>query len=261
MRIGRGKIKRPYKLGVAFSGGGARGFAHLGAIRALHDFGLVPDIVAGVSAGSVVAALYAAGVSEDKILELFRSSKFSSFAEVVVPRDGMFRLTRFMNAIESLLPCRNIEELPIPTVICATNIDNGTKHAFTSGRIAERVVASCSIPIVFEPVEIDGVHYVDGGVLHNLPAWALRHQCERLIGLNCSPREPMDTPATSIVDVAKRTFSIMAKNNVYTDLELCDLAVDLTEVADHQVFDLSSLELLVEAGYLATLRTLEASRF
>jgi len=252
-------LKRPYRLGVCLSGGGARGFAHIGAMRALRELGLIPDIIAGVSAGSVVASFYAAGLLDDHtdnpLLRLFTDSKFRDFAEMHVPRESFFSLDRFKARLEQMLPYSNIEDLPLKTVICATDIDFGTKMAFTEGPLAERIVASCSIPIVFDPVTIDGRRYVDGGVLHNLPAWAIRHLCTRLIGINCSPMYQAP-PARNIIGIARRSYTLMSKHNVTSDLELCDTVVNLTEVADHQTFDLNALSILVENGYLATLRAL-----
>ena len=244
--------QRPYALGVALSGGGARGFAHIGALRALAEEGLVPDIIAGVSAGSVVAAFYASGLlngpGPDPLLRLFSTGKFSDFAEMHVPRQSFFSLDRFQAHLEKLLPYQSIEQLPVKTVIGAVDLDAGTKVAFTSGPLAERIVASCSMPIVFDPKEIDGRRYVDGGVLRNLPAWPIRHLCRRLIGINCSPMYKMP-PARSILDIARRSYALMSKNNTTADMELCDLVINLTETADHQVFDLRSLAALEQAGY------------
>lgn len=261
MKIPEGH-KKPYRLGVCLSGGGARGFAHIGAMRALRELGLMPDIIAGVSAGSVVAAFYSAGLlnddNHDPLLGLFTNASFRDFAEMHVPRESFFSLDRFKAHLQALIPYKNIEDLPIKTVVCATDLDLGMKKAFTEGPLAERVVASCSIPIVFDPVTIEGHRYVDGGVLHNMPSWAIRHLCDRLIGINCSPMYN-SAPAKNIVEIAQRSYALMSKHNVIPDLEICDIVVNLTEVADHQAFDLKSLSLLVEAGYLTTIRTLRSA--
>lgn len=254
---------KPYRLGVALSGGGARGFAHIGAMRALREFGLKPDIIAGVSAGSVVATFYSAGLLNDSyndpLVKMFTNTRFSKFAEMHVPRESFFSLERFRKIIEKTVPYANLEDLPVKTIVCATDIDAGAKKAFDSGPLAERVVASCSIPIVFDPVTIDGHRYVDGGVLHNLPAWAIRHLCDHLIGINCSPMYNTVTPAKNILEIARRSYSLMSKHNVIPDLELCDTVINLTETADHQVFSLKDLELLVNSGYLTTLKTLRGA--
>lgn len=251
--------RKPYKVGLALSGGGARGFAHLGALKALADCGIAPDIVAGVSAGSVVAAFHGAGLSTAEALDVFHNTKFKSFVDMVVPRRGFFNIRKFGRIIEEACGVNRIEDLRVPTIICATDFDEGTPVSFESGPLAERVAASCCIPIVFEPVEFGGHHYVDGGVLHNLPAWALRDKCETLIGISCSPMPDFgDLSSNGIVEIARRSFMLMTKSNIYPDLALCDVAIELSEVADHSVFEIKDLEILVEKGYLAALRALRA---
>lgn len=246
-------LRKPYRLGVCLSGGGARGFAHVGAMRALRDYGIIPDIIAGVSAGSVVASFYAAGLlndpADDPLMRIFSDAKFRDFAEMRVPRESFFSLKRFQKILEKEIPYKTIEELPLKTIICATDIDAGTKVAFTHGSLAECIIASCSIPIVFEPVTIDGKRYVDGGVLRNLPAWSIRHLCDYLIGINCSPLYTPEEPATNILEIAHRSYSLMSKNNVVPDLEMCDLVISLTETANHQVFSLKDLRRLELSGY------------
>lgn len=251
--------RKPYRIGLALSGGGARGFAHLGALKALRDCGIVPDVVAGVSAGSVVAAFHGAGLSVERVLSIFHGARFSDFAKLKVPRRGFFSLRRFAEVMEQECGIDRIENLKVPTIICATDFDQGRRVEFTSGRLGERVAASCAIPIVFEPIVISGVRYVDGGVLHNLPAWALRERCDYLIGVSCSPMPDLGAEEEGIVDIARRSFVLMTKSNIYPDLALCDLPIELTEVAEHSVFDLKQIDVLVEQGYLCALRALRSA--
>lgn len=241
--------KKPYKLGLALSGGGARGFAHAGAIEAIESVGLKPDILAGVSAGSVAAVFYAAGLSPKEIVRAFHSKGFTDFAEIKLPRTGFFSLSRFSNFInETVYPYKNLEDLPIRTVVAATNIDTGKKEMFEQGPIGKIVAASCSIPIVFEPTVIDGQRYVDGGVLRNLPAWTIRRRCKYLIGVNCSPMTH-NSPKNNMLNIALRSYELMAKSNTLSDMELCDMAVRIDNVAGRQVFDLKNLETVYETGY------------
>ncbi len=249
-----------YRTGLVLSGGGARGFAHAGAIKALAEVGIKPDIVAGVSAGSIAAVMYAAGIEPEKMLELFLNARFSDFCELGVPKDGFFHLDRFKTFLRRHIPYANLEDLPIPTVIGATDLDNGRKVAFESGSLPERVVASCSIPIVFKPVKIDGVRHVDGGVLHNLPAWTIRDRCKYLIGVNCSPLSK--TPVSnSLIDIALRSYELMAKTNVVADMELCDIVIRTDEIAKYKVFNLKQIEKVFESGYRDTMNFLLANGF
>lgn len=249
-----------YRTGLVLSGGGARGFAHAGAIKALAEVGIKPDIVAGVSAGSIAAVMYAAGIEPEKMLELFLNARFTDFCELGVPKDGFFNLDRFKTFLRRNIPYANLEDLPIPTVIGATDLDNGRKVAFETGPLAERVVASCSIPIVFKPVKIDGVRHVDGGVLHNLPAWTIRDRCKYLIGINCSPLSK--TPVSnSLIDIALRSYELLAKTNVVADMELCDIVIRTDEIAKYKVFNLKQIEKVFESGYRYTLDFLLANGF
>lgn len=243
--------RKPYRLGLALSGGGARGFAHIGALKALQEHGIHPDVVAGVSAGSVVAVLYASGIAPDRMLELFRNVKFGNLAELKMPRDGFFCLDRFKKFILDSVGVERLEDLKIPTIIGVTDLHRGVPVAFAKGPLGDIVMASCSIPIVFKPVRIGQTDYVDGGVLHNLPAWALRDKCSRLIGINCSPLRANPYRGT-LPDIAQRTYSLMARANAVADMALCDLTVETTEIADHQVFNLKEIEHVYRSGYDAT---------
>lgn len=253
---------RPYKLGVALSGGGARGFAHAGALKALEEVGLKPDVIAGVSAGSVISAFYAAGVAPSLMPTLFTDVSFKTCCEFSVNKGGFFKIDRFQTFVnKNLRGHKLIEDLPIPTYICATDIDNGIPVAFDSGPIAERVAASCSIPVLFKPIVIDGVSYVDGGVLRNLPAWAIRDKCQRLIGINCSPLVNDNKRINSIVDIAHRTYRLMAKNNARIDMAMCDLVVETKDIAHYNVFNMREIERIYHSGYQCAMDALKRNNW
>ena len=115
--------EKKYNIGLALSGGGVRGFAHIGALRALEDVGIKPDIIAGVSAGSIVTSFYAAGLSPDEIFELFSQVDMNSFLQVDISKSGFLKLDKFRRFLAKNLPVENIEQLAIPTIIAATDIE------------------------------------------------------------------------------------------------------------------------------------------
>lgn len=239
---------RKYRLGVALSGGGARGFAHAGALKALEEAGLKPDVIAGVSAGSVISVLYAAGMKPDDMLKIFDGQKFSSLARIN-GRGSLFEIGRFSKFIlNNVKPYTRLEQLPLPTYIGVTDFDAGVPAEFSQGEIAKVMTASCSIPIVFKPITIDGTRYVDGGVLHNLPAWVLRDKCDYLIGINCSPLLS-DKAGNSMMDIAMRTFQLMSKSNQAEDMAMCDLAVELRDIAYYNIFNLKDIRKVFISGY------------
>ncbi|MDE6157416.1 MAG: patatin-like phospholipase family protein [Muribaculaceae bacterium] len=247
---------RPYRLGVALSGGGARGFAHAGALMAIEEAGLRPDVVAGVSAGAVIAVLYAGGVTPLRMADIFARTGFFDFAELSMGEGGLFKIEKFRNFILRVLGGKsNLEDLRIPVYLGATDIDNGRPAVFDSGEIGSRMIASCSIPIVFKPVNIDGVNYVDGGVLRNHPAWIIRDKCDTLIGVNVSPLMPVKD-CRSIAGMAMRTYRLMTKANQAEDMALCDVSVVTPEIADCSVFNLKNIKRIFVSGYVQTRKAL-----
>lgn len=251
-------LRKTHKYGVAFAGGGAKGFAHIGVLTAMEEFGIVPQIMSGVSAGSIAAVLYGAGLTPHDMIDCFANlQKFGDFTEWSVPKEGFFKLNKFGKLLESWLPVRNLEDMKIPTVVCATNFDKGTSVGWLKGEIVPRVMASCSIPILFRPVRINGGHYVDGGVLRNLPAWAIRKHCKVLIGSNCSPIKKEYRYKSSLADIAMRTFQLVAKSNAMHDIRLCDYVISPQTFTISSTFDLTSLRRNVRMGYDAACSVLE----
>lgn len=251
-----------YNIGLALSGGGARGFAHLGAIRALEEAGIRPDIIAGVSAGSVVACLYAAGLSVEQIINLFVDKKFNDFCEFSFSfrrLGGFFSLDKFREFIASAIaPAVNMEDLKMPTYFGVTDFDRGCRAEFHEGEITTRLAASCAIPICFQPVVIDGTAYVDGGVVRNMPAWIIRDKCRKLIGINCSPVLRRRDEGT-MTDVALRSYNLMAKANQSEDLAMCDLAIEIPQIAHYKVFNLKEVNKVYIAGYSVMRKALKLS--
>ncbi len=249
---------KKYNIGLALSGGGVRGFAHIGALRALEDVGIRPDIIAGVSAGSIVASFYAAGMSADDIFNLLGNIDMSKFLQVDISKSGLLKLDKFRKFLSKNLPVENIEQLKIPTIIGATDIEHQHEMAFTTGNIAERVSASCSIPLVFRPVKIDNAYYVDGGVLHNLPSYYLRPLCKKVIGINVSPSK-LGPIKMDVRSLAYRTYKIMTMRNVVADKQLCDLLVDIISIQGHSTFDTRAARKIAQKGYFETMKILKNS--
>ena len=251
-------IHRSQRRGLALSGGGAKGFAHIGVLLAFERFGMKPDVISGVSAGSIAAVLYGAGLTPKEMLECFLEfGRFSDFTEWAVPKSGFFKLDKFGKILEQWLPVTTLEEMKIPTVICATDFDHGKSVGWASGEIVPRVLASCSIPIVFKPIRINGINYVDGGVLRNLPAWAIRRHCSTLFGSNCSPLNRHYRFKSSIIDIAIRSYQLTTKANTLQDLNLCDYVIQTPKTAETKVFDISQRRKVALYGYEEASKVLE----
>lgn len=161
------KRNRKIKIGLALGSGGAKGFAHLGILRALEDNGIEIDMIAGTSIGSIVGAFYCNGYTSTDIYEMLKKVDFSEITSPVMIKMDTSGLAKVLDReIGSL----NIEELKKPFRAVATEIESGKEHVFNRGNVATALCASCSMPPFFKPVVIDGVRYVDGAYTNSVPA-------------------------------------------------------------------------------------------
>lgn len=247
---------KPRKLGLALSGGGSKGFAHVGVFKLLEECTLMPDIISGTSAGALMGVLFADGYSANEIKEMFLGREFSEFAEFQVPKSGFFNSKRFRYFLKRQLRAKTFEELKIPLVVVATDLDHGISQEFRSGSLVDAVTASCSIPIIFSPVTINGVHYVDGGLFRNFPVSTIRDECERVIGVNVSPLIPQKYKQT-ILHIAERSYHYMFRANTLEDRELCDVLIEAEEFGSYKTFDLENVETICNTGYEAAVRAFE----
>ncbi len=243
--------RKPYKIGIALSGGGIKGLCHAGVLKALEETGIKPEMISGVSAGSVVGALYCDGYSPDEIAKLFEDIRFRQMTKLHIPDGGFFLIDAFQEFLDKRLTAKTFEELKIPLRVVATDLDKGRSVTFSKGVLIDPVVASCSVPVLFSPKVIDGVHYVDGGVLKNFPVSTIRDDCDKVIGINASPLVA-DEFKPSILNVAARSYNFMFKANIFHDKELCDLLIEPVDMGNYETFDVDKAREIFNLGYRST---------
>ena len=243
--------KKPYKIGIALSGGGIKGLCHAGVLKALEEHDIKPNILSGVSSGSVVGAFYADGYSPDEIALLFEDISFRQMTKIQIPDGGFFKIDAFQKFISKKLRAKTFEELKIPLRIVATDLDKGRSVTFSSGNLIDPIIASCSIPVLFSPKVIDGTHYVDGGVLKNFPVTTIRDECEKVIGINASPLVAEEYKP-SILNVVSRSYHFMFKANILYDKEICDLLIEPVDMGNYETFDVDKGREIFELGYQST---------
>lgn len=246
----------PYGIGLALSGGGAKGFAHLGALQALEEKGIRPDIIAGTSAGAIVGAFYACGFKPKEILEMFMKHDVKDFLSFTLPKESFLKYDGFRKFMEKTFPVKSLEELKIPLYTVAADFDNGLCKVFTEGELVPRVLASCTIPIVFKPIKIDGVRYVDGGLFKNFPVSPIRGLCRKVIGVNVSPKM-VEEYEDNVLHVAVRSYQFMFKQNAVEDSKLCDLLLEVDSIDEVSTFDLKNAYKIYEQGYVQMMELLE----
>ncbi len=247
---------KKHNIGYALSGGGAKGFAHLGAIKALEERRLKPDIIAGTSAGALAGVFYADGFTPDEIVDMFKDTKFKQFVEFMLPTSGLFRPTGLRSFIKRNLRAKTFEQLQIPFTAVATDWEKGRYVEFSVGKnLVDSVVASCCVPLIFSPVVIDGRSYVDGGLFKNLPASVIKDKCNVLFGVNVAMIMPPEDK-NNLKYYAERTFTMMATSNTLADKKLCNVLIETEGLNKYWMFDLSHTDEIVETGYKEAVRTL-----
>lgn len=249
--------KKQYEIGFVLSGGFIKGFAHLGAMQALEEHGITPDIISGVSAGSIAGAFLADGRQPYEVVDIFTRYKFNDLAVWARSTSGLFKLNDFITFLKKNLRAEKIEDLSIPLLIEATDFDHGKQVIFHRGRLPERIAASCCMPIVFSPVKIGSTYYVDGGILNNMPASSIRESCEKVIGINVSPVPPGRLQKMNVVNIALRTYTLMFHSNTFEEAKLCDLLIEPTGLDRYHNRELEYADEIFKKGYDFTQKLLE----
>lgn len=249
-------VEEKYNIGLVLSGGGARGFAHLGLIQALNDNGIFPDIISGTSAGAIAGVLYADGHSPKEILKMMNSGSRLDFMRPALPREGLLQFGGIIKILKCSLSAKTFEDLKIPLYVAATDLNNGRAEYFSKGSLIEPVIASASIPVLFQPVLINDVYYVDGGVLDNLPLKPIENRCRYLIGSFVNPVGYMEK-CSGLINIAERTFMLSMTKEINEKAKKFDLFVAPHELRNYKILDPEKAKELFEVGYKATMEKLK----
>ncbi len=236
------------KIGIALSGGGVKGFAHLGVLKALAEKGIEADILAGISAGAIVGSFIAAGKKPAEVMELINESDFFDFAKLSLPDKGIFTLDNMTKNLEKSLGVKTFEELKIPFYIGAANIEKARMEYFNKGDLIKIIQASSSIPVLFSPVEINGELYVDGGLFENLPVNPLIDKCDKLIAVNVMPVN-LNEKLESITDIAIRTFQLKTMVNADELKAKADIFIEPKGIEKYNILNTKYSQELFDLGY------------
>lgn len=239
---------KKYKTGLVLSGGGARGFAHLGAIKCLKENGIEPSIISGVSAGALAAAFYADGYEPEEVVEIFSSKKVSSLLRFALPKLGLVKTRGIKDILSQNLRAKNIEDLKLPIVIAATNYNSGGIEYFSEGNLVDALMASTAIPFLFEAYQIEDHYYLDGGVMDNLPIRPIMHQCKKYIAVHVNPlsqKEKIGNP----VHVAERAFHLAIASEVAHTKEHVDIFIEPPQLSEFGMLDIRKALEIFDVGY------------
>ena len=250
------------KLGLVLGSGGARGVAHVGFIKALEEAGVRPQCISGSSAGSIVGACVAMGMSSDEIMREIRNLKVSEvlFGVPNFNRSGLFSTRGIHRKLNSFFKRKRICDLDIDFTCVATNLVTGKAKAFT-GRsfIVPAVVASSCIPALFEPEVIGGVQYIDGGVVSRLPIEAIRrYEPQVIVAVDVFAEGGAVTNYPNALSVLSRAVDIMDRN--YTKAKTKEDNPDLLvtpDLGNMSQYTFKDLDFAFEQGYKAGKESIE----
>jgi len=252
-------VLRPPRVGLALGGGAARGFAHIGVIQVLEEAGIPIDLVAGTSAGSLVAALYAAGRNGAMLARVALAMDESAITDWAFPGRGLIRGEALARYVREQTGGKLIEQLPLPLGIVATDLDNGQAVLFQRGDVGAAVRASSAVPAIFQPVKIGTREYVDGGLVSPVPVrFARQMGADLVIAVDIS--SPPDGNATGDpFKLLLQTFAIMGRS--INQFELKDADVVLRpRLAGMSGADFSARQRAINAGRDAATAALPALR-
>ncbi len=247
-----------HKFGITLSGGGARGFAHIGVLQALEERGMAPDVICGTSAGAIIGSLYAYGYAPSEIREIANKSNLYKMFRLVVPRKGLTSQNYVRKQLLELIPQNNFECLLKPFHVGVTNLNSGKHEIFDSGPLHDIVLASSAVPGIFQPIEIDGQFYVDGGVMNNMPADPIRSHCEFLIASNVVTKvEKSNNELSGLKSILARVFEISLWYRSRLNYDACDMIIEPSGLHKYHIFNFGKSKEIYELGYRSAHEKLE----
>ncbi len=248
------------KIGITLSGGGARGVAHIGVLKALEEMGVEISVISGTSAGSIVGALYAHGYKPEEILSIIQKVGVFKSVRPAWTWIGLLSLEGLKEVLLKYIPENNFNALKIPLTVAATDIRKGEIVYFSEGELIPCIMASCCVPAVFVPVSFADKLLVDGGVLDNLPTKPIRKKCDLLIGSHCNPIGS-DFDAKNLKTIIERSLLMAVNGNTQKSRELCDVFIEPPGLDKFTGFGLSKAQEIFDAGYRFTKENFKSNQF
>ena len=233
------------------SGGGLRGLAHLGVIKAFEEAAIRPDKISGTSAGAMAGAFLADGLTPDEILDIFKKHIGVKLVAWNSFKMGLVSMVKIKKFLEQYLSARTFEELNYPLFITATDFLNGKQKIFEKGLLADALLASCAIPALFPPVFIDGIPYVDGGLSNNLPVEPFMDGLAETIAVHVNPLKPFKM-VEGVFEVLDRALHLSFRSLVHQSAAGCRLFIEPPGLQSFGMFETDKLEDIFNCGYLYT---------
>jgi NTE family protein len=224
------------KIGLALGGGGAKGVAHIGVLKALEDAKVKPDYIAGTSVGAMVAAMYAFNISIDTIVSIARNLTLAQITTFKLSKTGFFTADPLKEILVEYLGEANIEDASIPLAIVATDLKTGEEVIFTKGSLADAVCASASIPGVYIPMKMGERTLVDGGIVQSVPVGAVKEMGAGIIIASQLGGVGVYEEPKNVLDVMRNAFDIALSHRTKEEVKYADLIIAM-DLRDFSIAD------------------------
>lgn len=236
------------KCNLVLSGGGVRGYAHIGVIKALLEQGLTINAISGTSSGALIGAFICDGFHPDEIEEILIKTNPKVALNFLHLKDSILSFRSYSDAIKNYLRSKRIEDLQIPLYISATNLMDGKQVVFTKGKLDDILIASAAIPVLFPPVKINKVPYADGGISNNLPTQPFNEDKRTLIGVHVNPVPPYaDHPG--LMEHVDRSMHLIVRSNIENSIKRCDLFIEPPGLKKYAVLERGKISEIIKTGY------------
>ena len=246
------KIVGKPKIGLALSGGGARGFGHLGALKAFEELGVEFDCVAGTSVGSLVGALYCYGMKADEIIEKALQLKVKDIRTskiMFVPS----KTNKLEELIISFMGDIDIKDLKKPFCAIAVDMISGDEVVFSEGRLCKVLAGSCAVPVVFECVPYEKMNLMDGGLANTIPADVPKMMgCSKVVAVDINKYRGRGTESTKLFDLVMASIRILMKSNCVKGKLNSDILIE-PELKDYKSTSFEGAEEMIQEGYRAVM--------
>jgi NTE family protein len=244
------------KIGLVLSGGGIRGIAHLGVLKALSNAGIKFSHISATSAGAIAGAFYAAGIDPEEGLNIFMKTKLLRFVRPAMGALGLVNIERTADLLKQYFPEDSIEKLQIPLTIAATNFSEGKLVYFTKGPLIRAIQASSCIPGIFKPIMINNQMFVDGGILNNFPVEPLLNNCDFIIGSSCNHLKPIDK-ITNLTSLITRAGVMSINHDMEQKAAFCNVLIEPKGLGGINIFDMKKAETIYWLAYEETLKAIK----
>ena len=251
--------KKPI-IALVLGSGGARGYAHIGAIEILEKNNIHPDFIVGTSAGSIVGSLYASGKNSSELREIALNLKANDVRDVTLDRKGFFEGKKVEDFINKEVNNTPLQSLKIPMYVIATELKEGKKVVFNYGNTGQAVRASVAIPSMFIPTKIGDDEYVDGGLVSPVPVDVAKKLGADIVIAVDILAQPIHTETSNIWGLFNQNINIMQKHLAQEELKSADIVIqpDLREKV--HIFDVSGREITMLAGQNAAQKVMPEIR-